>query len=370
MTEALRRSSHSSPSALGRLLGRVWRWWTNELSTLLPSGMRRVAGNFPKTVAIDATDPARPVFDGTAHAADRDALVQAGRRWRWIGAARIIVPIDRCLVRDVRIPGGALARVDDVLLLDLEQSTVFQRGDVVTGWRMAEPTAAGQSHVTVQQIVLKRSLVSQLMNDLAAAALPLSGIYVVARQDRASSVNLLPPDQRRGDRATALMRRLAAGAAVLVLLLGTSLYAMTVSHLQGAIEATRVEVKRSTIEAQSITRSLEQADAAAGHMRQLRQRKRQDHLVVAVWEELTRLLPATAWITDLKLESNAGQIDGLSGNAADLIAILTRSPILNSVSFASPVTRDPQRGVERFQIKFQVKRKAAMLDTAIEVKRL
>jgi general secretion pathway protein L len=81
---------------------------------------------------------------------------------------------------------------------------------------------------------------------------------------------------------------------------------------------------------------------------------------VLVLEELTRLLPDTTWIWNLKYNGKEMELSGFADSASDLIPLLDRSPLFEKVEFLAPVTKEMQmRGdgskeKERFKIKAKI----------------
>ncbi|HUL31105.1 MAG TPA: PilN domain-containing protein, partial [Thermodesulfobacteriota bacterium] len=82
--------------------------------------------------------------------------------------------------------------------------------------------------------------------------------------------------------------------------------------------------------------------------------------MVTVLEELTRLLPDTTWIWNLKYNGKEIELSGFADSASDLIPILDRSPFFEKVEFMAPVTKEMQirtdgnKEKERFKIKAKV----------------
>lgn len=72
-----------------------------------------------------------------------------------------------------------------------------------------------------------------------------------------------------------------------------------------------------------------------------------------VWDEVTRLLPDTTWLTDLSVSKGEISIAGYSAAAAELIPVLGSSDLITNVTFASQVTRVPGQEGERFSIRMR-----------------
>ncbi len=68
-----------------------------------------------------------------------------------------------------------------------------------------------------------------------------------------------------------------------------------------------------------------------------------------ILKEITELLPADAWLTSLNVDSKGVELTGQAAAANQLIPLLENSQLLQSVEFASPVTKG--RDKEQFRIR-------------------
>jgi general secretion pathway protein L len=75
---------------------------------------------------------------------------------------------------------------------------------------------------------------------------------------------------------------------------------------------------------------------------------------VIVIEALSRALPDSAYLTELRLEGATLRIIGLAGDAPALLAPLERSGHLTNVRFFAPTTRGPDGKLFRFNIEARV----------------
>jgi len=76
--------------------------------------------------------------------------------------------------------------------------------------------------------------------------------------------------------------------------------------------------------------------------------------VVVLLEGLSRALPESAYLTELRLEGATLRIVGLANDAPSLVALLERSGRLTDVRFFAPTTRSPDGKRFRFNIEAQV----------------
>lgn len=277
------------------------------------------------------------------------------RRWRiWapFTSVTVTVPVQDCLVRVIQLPKAAVSRADAILQMDLERTTPF-RDDVIAGW-YRPPQDTGGELVSLNHIILKKDLILPLIEDIRATRLPIKGIFPVDDDGNRLPANLLPAAERSGASAMTGVRWLAVGCLAALYLFTMAAIWLTISGLDTALATANRDVGKATEEAHEIIRVANEADALAAQLSQPRLSKIATTPVTAVWEEVTRLLPDSTSLTSLRFEEGAVQIDGNSSNASGLIPLLAASPLFQNVTFASPVTRDPQKGTERFQIKILV----------------
>ncbi len=81
---------------------------------------------------------------------------------------------------------------------------------------------------------------------------------------------------------------------------------------------------------------------------------------IEILHEITRILPPSVWVWNLKYKSNEIEISGFADSASDLITLLDRSPWFEKVEFSAPVTKEKlmsggeMKEKERFKIKARI----------------
>jgi general secretion pathway protein L len=115
-----------------------------------------------------------------------------------------------------------------------------------------------------------------------------------------------------------------------------------------------VETNVARKEAQAVRKRLQDADSLSQRIGVLRLRRAEGVRLIALWEEVTRLLPDTAWLTDVRVENDVLWIDGYARSASELVGIIASSPMFSGVALSAPVTREEPRASERFQIRMKI----------------
>ena len=80
---------------------------------------------------------------------------------------------------------------------------------------------------------------------------------------------------------------------------------------------------------------------------------RQTSLLVLL-EEVSRVLPDTAWVQRFHLKDNELVLQGFASNASEVMAILNQIAMFKSPTLRSPITREPDKEIERFNIALKV----------------
>ena len=296
----------------------------------------------------------------------KDAVAQTAslsKRWAPLVRVDLIVPVERCLVLEHRMPNHALPRAADILALELERTTPLRRSQVLHDFfKVAEDSRPGTA--MIRHVTILKSTIEPLLSDLSGQSVRVGTIRVQNFDGTLLPIDLLAQAE---DRPATLSGRLslmvAAGAAASVLL--AFINALSgIWALEAALKETTLTKMNLEQKVAQVRKSLAAQDTLESRAKALRLRSSERVSTLQVWEEVTQLLPGSAWITELRLDDGILYLDGLSRSASELVGIFSRSNIFNKVEFVSPVTRDAQQGLERFQIRMKVERRAGQRLTA------
>ena len=187
----------------------------------------------------------------------------------------------------------------------------------------------------------------------ASIGVPLNGL-ISSRVD----LDLLPPEMRKKIRQ--IGKPLLIILTFLALFFGLAWGAGTFLHYRKEWEAVNAEIIKRRPPVEALERLQKQRDDYRKEMAELDQIRSGEISKVEILEELTRLLPDTTWIWNLKYNGKEIELSGFADSASDLIPLLDRSPHFEKVEFLAPVTKEMQmRGdgnkeKERFKIKAKI----------------
>lgn len=352
-------SSLPSGDARGAL-GQALAWWTGELASLVPPGLaRRLAGPAPDMVIVlrDGSLALAADTDGDAETRERAvwaALDHARRRGRPLRIA-LRVPQRACFARRLEMPQAVRRDLARMLALDLERATPFKPADIYWA-HYAEPGRTASGALAVHQLILRKDTVAAAIESLEAAGDTVVSLECLADDGR----TVLPVDflaAHEADQSVATASRgrtvaaLAAGIAALAL---SALWLDTTRH-----EAALADLAEQTAALRARVADAErlgaQGTAAQADVAALLAMKAERTPAVEILDELTRLVPDEAWLSELRIARGALDLAGFAKPAAALVPLLERSDLFAAATLTAPVTLDPDTDKERFSLNVRMR---------------
>lgn len=351
-----------------RDLAAFLRWWGGELWGLVPRPLRPlVSGSAPRiVVAVDLSglhvldergSQRRPIGPSSGTAAPRGQNISAlagiaGSNSRVPIGIRL--PFDACFARRIALPAAARRDFRSILSLNLERATPFQAGDVYTSHYVENPSAES-GKLEVRQLVVKRTTLDRVIAEIESLGLRVSFADCWDEDGRtALPVNFLEPPTSAWPLGSQV--RPASLLVSAAFLLASSAMFLVVHKHDGALEQLQRKLARAKSEAQIVRRSIERAETALAAAASLRRMKHDRIPVVESLEELSRLMPDSAWLTDLRIDGDTVEFAGLAKSAADLLPVLERSAPFVDATLAAPSTLDPSQDKERFTVRVRFRR--------------
>jgi general secretion pathway protein L len=346
-----------------RMPGRLWRWWTGELSSMWPAGQGS-AMSAKASLVVSAHGKELRFVDERPRRARRappaaivgddalDALLLAARE-RPPAPVCLRLPLSACYIRRVDVPVGLRRDIKRFLDLDLERATPFRLKDVYCAHTI-DAQSARPGMLAVNHIIVRRDAV-----DAPLALVERTGAKVAAvgiwneTETAALPVDLLPKEDavpsQAGRRVTPqrLMMILIGALAVAALYQDYTRHEQALASLTADTEAARAK-------ALSVQQTRDAAAEALKEVRAVERLRAGTKPAAEVLETLTRLLPDTVWLTDLRIDGTSLQIAGEANEAASLIGLMEGSAEFSDAAFQSPVTRDATDDKERFTLRARI----------------
>ncbi|WP_036291846.1 PilN domain-containing protein [Methylosinus sp. PW1] len=357
--------------SLASSASRAWSWYRAEffalfspatLAWLLDRGERRLLlrvgrGREPlQLLSADGQALAEPV---SAEELSRSSIDEAlERRGATRAATKIVVEIPReaFFVRRFDAPLAAQPDLPRLLAAEVERKTPFLLADIVHG-HFIEPHPQSPGKIVVEQWILRRDLLPALLD---GSGLSIDDLDIV--QPALEGAALIPAlalgraaEAPHRERAAALILAVVA-IAFLLIGVGVTLWRQDVDA--AALDVEIAEVSRRAADARKIA---EQAASESRLLATLRGERAKYPAFADLWEEVSRLLPDGAFVSDMRLvEAREGErsieIVGLADSAASLPALFDRSALFADAKLTAPITPDPIEKRETFSLQAKVRR--------------
>ncbi|WP_159729785.1 PilN domain-containing protein [Methylosinus sp. Ce-a6] len=338
-----------SPSTLAWLLDR------GERRLLLRAGRRREP---LRLLSADGQELAEPVSAEELSAASIDEALE--RRGATRAATKIVVEVPReaFLVRRFDAPLVAQPDLPRLLAAEVERKTPFALADILHG-HIATPHPRSPGKIVVEQWILRRDLLPGLLDGSGLSVEDLDLAQPAPSGDGSAPVPTLAVGRAfeapHWERKAALILALLAAAFFVI---GATITIWRQEHDAAALDVEIAEISRRAGEARKI------ADQAASESRllaTLREERAKYPAFADLWEDVSRLLPDGAFVSDLRLvEAREGErsieIAGLADSAASLPALFDRSSLFADAKLTAPITPDPIEKRESFSLQAKVRR--------------
>src|SRR5262245_3232666 len=164
---------------------------------------------------------------------------------------------------------------------------------------------------------------------------------------RARPLDLLPKrlQPRRLTRAQAI----TAGVAAATVLIGLAALFVPGFREQRYLSRVNAEIARVDPQVKAVERVVRELERKRKLVATVSGIEAAAMRPLPVLRELTDLLPTDAWLTNLSFDQKGVELTGQAAAASALIPILENSPLLEQVTFVSPVTRGREK--EQFRIR-------------------
>jgi general secretion pathway protein L len=265
------------------------------------------------------------------------------------GRVEVQLPPDHVMTRPLDFPTRAADFLDGMIRSQVDRLTPWPAGEAVFGWSSPVPVADDRIEVAFSATsASKVDPLVQLADRLGAASV---AVHAPPAGDSGAPVRVKLLDKRLRSMAGPNMPRLlrvglistgVAAAASLVL----SIY------LGGSLQSEQEEVQRQISQRRAALRV--DANGMASGIGLLAKRKQTTPSSVMVLEALSRVLPDTTYVTELRIEGDKVQVVGMTQDAPSLIRLMEQSPQFTRATFFAPTTRAANESGERFHVEANI----------------
>jgi general secretion pathway protein L len=245
---------------------------------------------------------------------------------------------EHCLITRIGCPRPALSNIDRILALEVNRATPFSPKDVLSGWYEL-PGEDDADYVGVAHVIARREDIWPAVERVGERGFRIARVVLRSDPDELIELNMrLDVPERPADR---LWRAVGVASGLLSAVLMFTAGSMLLARQAAELESLEQRLAAVQAEAKRVNDEVEAIAASSRELFLLRAERAASVFPLAVWAELTRIVPDGAWLAGILIDGNEVTIDGNAGSAERLIALLDDSPVFEQVTFTGPVTKKP-----------------------------
>lgn len=345
--------------------GALARWWLNEFRNLLPHSFitwlhaerRPQLQLHSDELGVTATlldRRERLIFS------DRAAWPSYARRTldAWIKAAakhdrscEIVVSFaaSDVITHKLVVPAEALPHISQILQDYVARKTPLAPDQVLIGH---SATHADPGRLNVDLLLLSKDRFQQVLSRLQLLAREVDSVIGPKTASDALVRIRIGSKRSLGRPVPARLAVSLASISLLFVALGT---AVTLVRHQALLNDLDARTKEMASSAGEVTEQLRRIQESRSETLEILVARGAPG-IVEVWEELARLLPDSAYLTNFEIRGGVLQIAGFSAAATELIPILERSDLFTEVALSGPVLADGAKRKEQFSLRAKLRK--------------
>ncbi len=261
----------------------------------------------------------------------------------------IIVSPERYLKRQISPLRLPKSRLEAMAKLDVQASTPFAINDVHLVCTGHDGKSDGSGYLIVKKAFFDPVLAAVSEAGLAVREIRFSGDAASGGPATYAESALVPPSLWKK-----LRRRMPAVAAALI----TTAVALTMGHAYWRYRQAGNELDQqisvARTEALAVRKLIAERNRKIDQISEVRKQKQSSVPVAVILEEMSRVIPDSAWLSDIQIGGDTISFTGMAASAASLIPALDQSPLFKAPTFKAPVVRVSNQDGERFTITMEV----------------
>lgn len=360
-------------SLVARLPGLVHRladWWLRQWLDMFPQRVAEFLAGRGKTMLAINVAGETPIFellgDGLETIASArssgcenimenvDALLRARGLDPKTLEVGISLPAGRIFSRQLLLPAVAAPALETIVAQDMVRKTPFKPDDVLTDHVIADRP---EGKLKVLQWVARRD---DVQSALALLKMPFEQLAFVTCEATSGAARPIIRLHRGSRAGRSLLRHAAVALGCTALLLAGTAGGLRYWNQQLALDRLQGEIAATNDKARQIRGLVDRVRQRQTALFNLRTQKSEGPRLIAIWDEVTRVLPSHTWLAEFRIAELAAHetqvtLSGLSGAAPSLVRIIDRSRMFMDAALTAPVALDPAEGSERFVLQAKVR---------------
>jgi general secretion pathway protein L len=271
----------------------------------------------------------------------------------WVAAFRgsrveAQLPSDGVMACRLDFPGQAGDFLDGMIRAQVDRLTPWSVHDAVFGW--SPPAAAANERIELIFAATSKLKVQPLLQFVQAMDAASVAIYAAAAVGADPPVRIKLLDRLL---QSAIGSKLSIPRLLRAVLLGAGIAAaaslLIAAYLENSMQSEQSELQRQI----SLRRAALRLDSngTVSSLGLLAKRKQTTPSSIMVLEAISRALPDTTYVTELRIEDDKVQVVGMTQDAPSLIRLMEQSPQFTRATFFAPTTHAANEPGERFHIE-------------------
>jgi general secretion pathway protein L len=351
---------------------RMWRLYRRELFALFPAATVAWLLETPdRRLIICGWDgaqefrllggPAEPLSSRLTPQEVRQASLTEALARRGLSRAgtKVFLEIPRAafFVRRFDIPAAAEANLAQLLIADIERKSPFRLSEVVHGHTLTRKPGTPDKY-TVSLWILRRDIIAQVIEALGVGWEDLD--FVTSAQGGASEEDRPAIALGRGGESSHWFRNVALGLCALTIALSLMGSTALIWRRSQAAEELDAKIADVSARAASVRKIADQAVAESRLLQILRAERVKGPTFADLWEEVSRILPDGAYLSELRLSDGKNDeryldLVGFAESAVGLPALFEKSPIFTDAALTAPITLNAAEKREAFSLRVKIK---------------
>jgi general secretion pathway protein L len=271
----------------------------------------------------------------------------------WVAAFRgsrveAQLPSSQVMACRLDFPGQAGDFLDGMIRAQVDRLTPWNVNDAVFGW--STPVAATNDRIEVTFAATSKAKVQPLLQfaqAMDAASVAIVSTVAVGGEPPVPIKLLDRPLQSAVGSALSipgLLRSILLGAGV-----AAAASLLIAVYLENTMQSQQEDLQRQISQRRTALRL--DANGAGSALGLLAKRKQTTPSSIMVLEAISRALPDTTYVTELRIEGDKVQVVGMTQDAPSLIRLMEQSPQFTRATFFAPTTHAANEPGERFHIE-------------------
>jgi general secretion pathway protein L len=333
----------------------AWRWWTSELYALLPTKLRTlVETNNQQLIVSVAGDELLFQHKKSGQIQDIGRVHTSTCDTRGLSLPDnirqtiLVLPQGKVLSRELTLPLATEKNLREVLSFEMDKLTPFTEDHVYYEYLVTKRRAS-EKMLCLEIFVVPRDILDDSTTRLESFGLhPDIIIPHPADNARQHNVNLMPTTNGINKGMTA--HRLNQSLMVLAVLLSILTLTLPILQKNQVIGSLEKDIRQAMTGASASSQLRQEVEKLITGSKFLVNKKQNEKTMMHLLNEMSRVIPDNTWVNRIDINREEVQLQGQSGSAAGLIALIEESPTFHSAQFRSPITQVARTTQERFHL--------------------